>query len=244
MRVFSSVLVVCVLSGCQPPTNDGLTPYSFIVSSRQPRVLTANEIDAAARSGLRANEKIASVGMFRASGIGHTIVQVVAESPRNARAYVVDEDGLVLPTNEFWAKERAARRLRFGKMSPELFEYQQALTANTIIDVDIMIAADVPQPQRPYDGTDQYRSKPTRVGSPRIRRPSNSGSRQRRLGCCSYSRATAPRSSRTRAAYRRFAPQFRRRYSKHRRLTQTTSCASMQSQRMHRSCWATLGAPR
>jgi hypothetical protein len=151
------VFLAVVLLGCQPPQmNDGSAPYEFVTSGRRPRIRAASEVDAAARMGLRTNERLASVGTFRAFGIGHTVVQVVAESARNARAYVVDEDGLVLTTKEFWAKERSARQVRFGKMTPELFDSQQGLSPNAMIEVDVMIAADVPQPQRPFDGTNQY----------------------------------------------------------------------------------------
>jgi len=79
----------------------------------------------------------------------------VVGSPEDSRAYVVDEDGRIASTQEFWASEGTAREQRFGKLTPDLFELQANLTSTDSIAVTVMVAADVPEPQRPYDGTDK-----------------------------------------------------------------------------------------
>lgn len=92
--------------------------------------------------------------MYSAAGLGHSIVQLVAESSNNARAIVIDEDGEVTETQTFWARERAAQQLRFGKLTPALFERQAPLSDSDSLTVDIMVLTDLPEPERPYDGTD------------------------------------------------------------------------------------------
>ena len=47
------------------------------------------------------------VAVYPALGLGRTVVQVVAESSTNARAFVVDEDDTVTETQTFWDRERA-----------------------------------------------------------------------------------------------------------------------------------------
>lgn len=66
----------------------------------------------------------------------------------------MDEDGVVEPTQQFFQRERLARLARFGRMTPTLFAQQATLTDSDSVDAVIMVAADVPEPTRPYDGTD------------------------------------------------------------------------------------------
>ncbi len=89
--------------GCNSGSETGLTRFDFAASTRSPRGLSVEEIDHAARVGLHDDEWLDSVATYSARGIGHTIVQVVSESPTNTRAYVVDEDGQVTETQVFWA---------------------------------------------------------------------------------------------------------------------------------------------
>ena len=127
-----------VLGACQ--AGDAvLTPYEFRASSRMPQLLQKEQAITAARTGLQGHEVISSTGTFAAYGIGHTVVQVVAEEGDHTRAYVVDEDGTVLPTQEFWGKERKAREARFGKMVPSLFEQQAALESTDTIEAEVLV---------------------------------------------------------------------------------------------------------
>jgi hypothetical protein len=96
-----------------------------------------------------------SVAVFSVPGIGQNVVQVVAASDDDARAYVVDEDGAVLETQVFWANERRARTERFGKLSPSLFAMQVAMSPADTLRVKLAVLTDLPEPQLPYDGTDQ-----------------------------------------------------------------------------------------
>lgn len=128
--------------------------YDFQPSSRSPSQLTPEQINAFAVSGLRVGETVSSVSTRTAPGIGHTVVLVVATTADDSRAYVVDEDGVVLPTQEFWARESEAHYRRFGRMSAELFAVQAAMEPSSFIEVSIMVRATTPEPERPYDGTE------------------------------------------------------------------------------------------
>jgi hypothetical protein len=77
------------------------------------------------------------------------VVEVILTANQQTEAFVVDEDGQRLPTEVFWAKERAARLARFGKLTPELFALKQTLGADELVEVTITINADLPQPELP-----------------------------------------------------------------------------------------------
>ncbi|MDB4958913.1 MAG: hypothetical protein JWO36_6482, partial [Myxococcales bacterium] len=100
---------------------------------------------------------VSSATAMDAVGLEQSVVQIVAETSDNARAYVIDETGRIEDTKTFWDRERIARNDRYGKMAPELFaQAQLTSSSNDMITVDIMVVADVPEPQLPYDGTDKY----------------------------------------------------------------------------------------
>lgn len=150
-----SAALVLAGTGCgkPPPAAIDLTPYPFLAYARRPRPIAPADVNAMARRGLRAGERLDSAYALTAAGLGETVVQVVANDDQHSRAFVVNEDGAVESTNEFWAREVQMRQMRFGKMTPALFERQAALDQADPIDVEITIYADLPQPQLPFDGT-------------------------------------------------------------------------------------------
>jgi hypothetical protein len=130
-------------------------PYPFQAEARTPRSLTAAEIEAAAALTTRPGDIVRSVAPYVAPGIGQTVVRVVVENDVGAYGFVVDEDGTIEATQDFWAREREARVARFGKMIPELFALQASLAASDQLEVDVMVYADVPEPELPFDGTER-----------------------------------------------------------------------------------------
>src|SRR5215207_2811974 len=154
-RMVMAVLTgMTALAGCAP-TNERPSRFEFSGTTRMPRVLTTTGVNAAARSGLRSGERISSSVTRVAHGLGQTVVEVVAETDNNSRAYVVDEDGNISETQLFWAQERAAQIQRFGKLTPVLFEKQLNMASTETITVDITVLTDLPEPQLPFDGQDQ-----------------------------------------------------------------------------------------
>lgn len=102
----TAIMVLCVSvgygGGCRATDDPRVhRPYAFEASIRFPTRLSAADIDGAARSALRQGEVLASVATYPAWGIGQSVVQVVAKTDSDSRAYVVDEDGVVLQTEEF-----------------------------------------------------------------------------------------------------------------------------------------------
>ncbi len=152
------LLSVIEAAACGVRRAAGFEPYDFQFSTRQPRQLSSAEIRAAAQRGLRPGENIASTASFAAPGIGHTVVQVVTQTIDDSRAYIVDEDGQIVETQLFWAEERAARIRRFGKLTPSLFQKVSQLDSQQLTTVDVMVYADLPEPELPYDGTDRQTS--------------------------------------------------------------------------------------
>ena len=127
-------------------------------SMRSPRAIAPLEARAIAQRALRSNEQgmtIRSVTTYPAPGLGQTATQVVIDDGESSTAFVVDEDGVRIPTEVFWRREQAALLARFGKLTPELAAIQAAAPADELVDVEIQAAIDVPQPELPYDGTDQ-----------------------------------------------------------------------------------------
>ena len=151
-------VVVCSLgAACQgPPPVEDLHPYSFQEEVRLPHALTSDEVIRKARAAIKPDERLLSAAQYDASGIGQSVVLVIATTDTQDRAFVIDENNETQPTDEFWAREREARIARFGRMAPTLFTRQAPLQSNDTIDVVISLAADLPEPQRPYDGTDRY----------------------------------------------------------------------------------------
>lgn len=152
-RILCSLVVFCV--SCEVHETR-LRAYEFSSDSRMPRALSADDVHLIVERNLRDGERVDSAVALTAAGVGQTVVQVVGLTESNARAFVVDEDGLVLSTQEFWTKERAARQARFGKMTPDLFAAQIELLPDDIVEVELMVHADVPEPMIPFDGTDQH----------------------------------------------------------------------------------------
>lgn len=165
MRTCCACLTLCLVvgAGCQMPDGSNLTAYNFALSTGEPHPLSASDIATAAQSGLHLDERVTSAIAYRAPGLGQSVVQVVV-GPRDVlspsapmpRAYVVEEDGTIETTGDFWRHERAVRVARFGRMAPELFALQASLAPSDTIEVDITVRADVPEPMLPYDGTDKY----------------------------------------------------------------------------------------
>jgi len=127
--------------------------YEFATSARSPRLRSSEEIRDAAQTGLRAGDTIDSVATFAAPGVGQTIVQIITHDDNDSRAYIVDEDGTVQLTQDFWRHEREVQVERFGRMVPKLYEQQRNLAPTDRMDVVVFVYADLPEPQLPYDGT-------------------------------------------------------------------------------------------
>src|SRR5688500_17352414 len=141
-----------LIASCQPREASDLTSASFLASTHQPRLLSEAEILAAAQSGLDPDETVGALNVYTAHGLQQTVVQVVVAG--KSRGFVVDEGGAIQPTHEFWQRERAALRARFGAMSPALFAQQQSLAAHDLIAVDIIVRVDTHDAVLPFDGTD------------------------------------------------------------------------------------------
>jgi len=148
----SWLIVGGLLSAC---AYEDSSQYDFAPIARHPAPVSGPEVAARAQSGLRPGEITTSVATFAAHGVGQTVVQVVAETPDDARAYVVDEDGNIESTQSFWRRERDARIAHFGRMTPELFARQATMDPTVVIDVEILLRADLPEPMLPEDGTDK-----------------------------------------------------------------------------------------
>lgn len=137
--------------GCYPdqsPEN-----FQFRAVTRKPGELSTTLVEALATSGLHPGETIGTVATYRADGLGQTVVQVMVDSPE-PRAYVVDEEGNIYPTEVFWRMNQAAQHERYGKMTPELFSHYSQMGNDDSVTIEIQVAADVPEPLLPYDGTD------------------------------------------------------------------------------------------
>lgn len=146
--ILSSASVAC-------EQGDGLHAYPFTQSDRQPRQLSQDEVRAAVLSHLRPRETVAFAQHIQASGHGHTVIQAILRDGDLSRAIVIDEDGNAQPTQDFWAHERERRVARFGKLEPDLFEHQAALSSFEVLDVDVFIRVNAHEPHLPRISNDK-----------------------------------------------------------------------------------------
>ena len=73
----------------------------------------------------------------------------------SSTAFVVDEDGVRVPTEEFWLRKQAARIARFGTLSPKLAARRNGPPDDELGEVSIIAGIDLPQPTSPYAPTDK-----------------------------------------------------------------------------------------
>ena len=149
--ICSGLLLGMVACGAK---EEALSDFDFAPPSRRPQARAVAEIDAAARSGLQVGERLGSVLTYPSAALGQTVVQAVAESPNNARAYVIDEEGEITETQQFAEREQRALFAAFGRLTPSLFDKQLQLLDTDTVTVDLIVTTDLPEPERPYDGTD------------------------------------------------------------------------------------------
>lgn len=86
---------------------------------------------------------------------GRSIAVGVAVSSSGARRFEVDLDDTEVSLERLAEAEAEAKRERFGKMSPELFDAQVNLSDEDPIEFTVYVIANTTPTSLPYDGTDQ-----------------------------------------------------------------------------------------
>lgn len=103
-----------------------------------------------------ASVNVRSEQVIFAEGLQRWGVQAVYRDGNADYGFVVDETGQRFSTEEFWRQERKARRLKFGRLTSDLFSQLPSLArTDESIVVELQIAANVPVPMIPGGPTER-----------------------------------------------------------------------------------------
>ncbi|MCX5744719.1 MAG: hypothetical protein NT062_19705 [Proteobacteria bacterium] len=146
LRIAAAALLTAACSSSEPR----LTPFAFS-AAHSTDAMPAEQLDGIVRANIRSDETISESHVLDARGLGTTVVQVVAQSADDSRAFVVYGDGTISDTETYHRRETSAYFARFGRMSTDLFGAQAVLRPDERIDVVIWFNVDLPEPMLPHD---------------------------------------------------------------------------------------------